>query len=250
VTEPPGPGTIPGTQQLALTRELLRGDALDRMLAQRAPAIRLLTREERDRSLRDTLAARPAGERDGAWLFAYGSLIWNPTVEYVERRVATVQGWHRAFCLSTLAGRGTPDNPGLVLGLDSGGRCDGAAFRIAEDVLEAELRLLWQREMLSGSYVPRWLPVLGADGAAFGSAIAFTIDPRCDFYAGNLPEAEVVRRLATAQGELGSAAEYLFRTRDGLRALRLHDALVEHLAAQVDAHGDARAPSPPQPPEP
>ncbi len=71
----------------------------------------------------------------GAWVFAYGSLIWNPAIHYVERRFARVHGWHRSFCLSTLAGRGSPELPGLVLGLDRGGACTGAAFLIAEDAL-------------------------------------------------------------------------------------------------------------------
>ncbi len=87
--------------------------------------MRILTDAERAASLQDTLAIKP---RDDVWLFGYGSLIWNPTVRYVERRVATVMGWHRTFCLATPAGRGSIENPGLVLGLDTDGDCTGVCL--------------------------------------------------------------------------------------------------------------------------
>jgi cation transport protein ChaC len=181
----------------------------------------------------------PGGARTepdgGAWVFAYGSLIWNPAIHYVERRFARVHGWHRTFCLSTIAGRGSPDVPGLVLGLDRGGCCTGAAFRIAEECLEEELRLLWRREMLSGSYRPRWVPVRDEAGTVYGHAIAFTIRRGGTYYVGGLAEDEVVRRLAKARGALGSSAEYLFQTRDGLRSLGIVDRRIERLAEQVEA---------------
>jgi cation transport protein ChaC len=226
-----------------LTRELLQSGAVDEMAARAAPGIRLLTPDQRAASLRATLAARPPGD---VWLFAYGSLIWNPTIEAAERRPARIAGWHRAFCLSVMMGRGTVENPGLVLGLDEGGDCHGVAFRIADDLVETELAVLWQREMLSGAYIPRWLDLLDADGARFGGAIAFTIDRTGQNYAGGLAESEVVRRLATATGMLGSSAEYLFQTCDGLRAHGMADDALDSLAASVravtggDASGDDR----------
>ena len=218
-----------------ITRASLQDDALRRMMAASAPGLRLLTDEERAASLAATLARRPASDEahGGVWLFAYGSLIWNPALHYDERRLARVHGWHRSFCLLTRAGRGTPDNPGLVLGLDRGGACTGAAFRVPEPLVQEELALLWRREMLSGSYQPRWVRVRGADGVPFGNAIAFTIHRGGENYAGGLTEAEVVRRLATARGALGSAADYLFRTAEGLRGLGIADARIERLAEQV-----------------
>ncbi|HYZ63262.1 MAG TPA: gamma-glutamylcyclotransferase, partial [Acetobacteraceae bacterium] len=206
---------------------------IDRMVAESVPGLRLLTEEERRASLAGLMAHRPdTGE--GAWVFAYGSLIWNPAIHYAERRFARVYGWHRTFCLSTIAGRGSPDLPGLVLGLDRGGACAGAAFRIAEECLEEELPILWRREMLSGSYRPRWVTVRDEAGAPFGQAIAFTIRRAGTYYAGQLAEDEIVRRLAQARGALGSSAEYLFQTRDGLRSLGIVDRRIERLAAQVE----------------
>ncbi len=221
-----------------ITRELLEAGGIDAMVARDAPAIRVLSEAERAASLRRVLDARPPGD---AWLFGYGSLIWNPTVHAVERRVARIEGWHRAFCLSTLAGRGTIDNPGLVLGLDASGHCVGVAFRIADDILEAELALLWRREMLSGAYVPRWLDLFDEAGARFGAALAFTIDPAGDHYAGDLSREEIIRRLATASGALGSAADYLFRTIEGLRAHGVEDPDLERLATGVEAARRAMA---------
>lgn len=215
-----------------LTRELIQSGGIDAIVARDAPMLRVLTEAERQASLRATLAARPEGP---AWLFAYGSLIWNPTVHTAESRVARIEGWHRAFCLTTMIGRGTPANPGLTLGLDAGGACEGLALRIEEEILERELALLWRREMLAGAYVPRWLDVLDADGRRFGSAIAFTIDPASAQYAGGLARTEVVRRIATAAGAIGTAAEYLFETCAGLRSHGIPDPTLEALAAEVTA---------------
>ena len=215
-----------------LSRVFLQQGGIAALIAREAPTQRLLTDAERAQSLHDTLAARPDGD---AWVFGYGSLVWNPTIHSVERRVARVTGWHRAFCLSVRAGRGSADNPGLMLGLDAGGECTGVAYRIAEDLLHAELELLWRREMVAGSYVPRWIDVHDEHGTHFGSAIAFTMNNSCEEYAGQLSEQEIIRRLATATGALGSAAEYLFRTCAGLRAHGMVDAELERLAADVAA---------------
>jgi len=220
------------TDTHVITRASLQDDTLRRMMAASAPGLRLLTDEERAASLAATLAARP-DTGQGVWLFAYGSLIWNPALHFDTRRLARIHGWHRSFCLLTRAGRGTPDNPGLVLGLDRGGACTGAAFRVPEALIEEELALLWRREMLSGSYRPRWVRVRGANGAPFGHAIAFTIHRGSENYAGRLAQAEVVRCLSTARGALGTAADYLFRTCDGLRSLGIRDAGIEALAQQV-----------------
>ena len=219
--------TAPG-----LTRERLLDGSLRRMLARSAPDLRLLTDAERAASLAAILDARP-DRGSGAWLFCYGSLIWNPTIAFDERRVAVVQGWHRAFCLSTRAGRGDAKNPGLVLALDEGGSCTGLALHITEATLQEELRVVWAREMVAGAYRPRWLALHDSAGAVFGHGIAFTMDPASPSYAGDLTLAETVRRLATAAGELGSSAEYLFRTRDGLRGFGIRDETVESLSERV-----------------
>lgn len=216
-----------------LNRARLLDGSIAKLAANAPSDVHILTDDERAASLAATLESRPAGD---LWLFAYGSLIWNPVVHFVERRVATIQGWRRAFCLSSPGVCGTPDNPGLMLGLDQGGSCTGVALRIAEDVLADELSLLWRREMVANAYIPRWVDVFSEESAdPFGHAIAFTIDAAFPRYAGSLPEAKTVRRLATASGTLGSSAETLFRTRDGLRSLGVPDPTMERLATLVEA---------------
>lgn len=220
----------------SMTRNLLEGGKLDELVLAALPDLHVLTEKERADSLRAALAERPPGD---AWLFAYGSLIWNPLFSFVESRVATIQGWHRSFCLSVSAGRGTVEAPGLVLGLDTGGSCSGVAFRIAEETLEAELAMVWRREMLTGAYVPKWVEAFDADGERFGSALTFTIDPAGANYAGDLPREVIVSRIATATGFLGSSAEYLFQTADGLRKHGLADEELEGLASEVRRVGAA-----------
>lgn len=215
-----------------LTRQLLKRGDIDALAAIDSPGLKLLTEADRIASLRATLAVRPQGD---VWVFGYGSLIWNSAIHSVERRVARIDGWHRSFCLSITALRATADRPGLMLALDRGGSCHGAAYRLAEDHVESELRLLWRREMVCGAYVPRWVEVKSLGGESFGWAIAFTIDADDLRYAGDLDENAVVHRLATASGGLGSSADYLFRTRDSLRANGICDAQLERLVSLVKA---------------
>jgi cation transport protein ChaC len=215
---------------------MLLGDGLLAMVARCKVRLNLRTPAERQACLAQTLACRPASEAGrGVWVFGYGSLIWNPIIHHDARRVAVLEGYHRAFCLGTPAGRGTPDNPGLVLGLAPGGRCEGVAFHVAESDLAAELDLLWRREMLADGYRACWVTLRGGEEDGEIPAVAFVVNHEASYYAGDLTEAETVRRLATARGELGSSAEYLLHTRDGLRALGLRDPLIERLAGRVAA---------------
>ncbi len=215
-----------------LTRELLLSGALPGLVAQAHPEARVKSDAERAASLAATLAAKPDAA-GGVWVFAYGSLIWNPLIRFTQRAVAHVPGWHRAFCLSTKAGRGTPEHPGLMLGLRPGAACAGVAFHIAEDEVATELDLLWRREMVADGYIPVWVRLLDEAGREFGHAIAFGINPEGPTYAGDLADEVVAHRLALARGSLGTGAEYLFRTRDGLRSLGIHDPFVERIATLV-----------------
>ena len=116
-----------------------------------------LTDEQLSASLTKTLHAKPKGA--GWWVFAYGSLLWNPLFPFLESRRASVHGLHRRFCLWSLASRGKPDAPGLVLALDRGGSCRGVVYRLPAPCAIDELHLLWRREMVTGAYEPRWLNV-------------------------------------------------------------------------------------------
>jgi cation transport protein ChaC len=213
-----------------LTREAILDGAIRRRVAAADPSLRLVSDEENRASIAAMLAARPDGGGD-LWLFAYGSLIWNPTIHFVERRVATVRGWHRRFCLWTRLGRGTEACPGLTLALERGGLCRGVAFRIAADAAETELEVVWRREMLTGAYRARWVRMTTAEGP--GWAIAFVINRGHEHYAGLLPESRVVETIAAARGPLGACATYLFNTVAHLEALGVHDHRLVRLRRDV-----------------
>ena len=155
------------------------------------------------------------------WLFAYGSLIWNPQVRFEEQRVGIVHGYHRRFCLWSRINRGTPDRPGLVLGLDRGGCCGGLAYRIAAKNVLAEMRELWEREMLLGSYHPTWVNFRA--GGEELRTLAFVVNRGSSGYTGRLAESAMLEALHTACGRYGSCADYLLRTVDSLQALGIVD---------------------------
>ncbi|MDB5359251.1 MAG: hypothetical protein JWO51_548 [Rhodospirillales bacterium] len=223
----------PPPEAIELTRESIQAGTVISMAS--AGGMRILSDEERAASIAEMLATRPKSiDRTGdLWLFGYGSLIWNPAFHFAERRKGRIHGWHRRFCLWTPLGRGSPDQPGLVLGLERGGACTGMAFRMASDQVACELDIVWRREMLSGAYRPRWVRVATSDGPV--DAITFTIDPANPRYAGRLAEDEIVRVVATAVGRLGPCTDYLFKTAEALAGLGLEDRTLQRLKRRVEA---------------
>ena len=201
-----------------LTRADLEAGRLQKLLAWADLGLHVWSEAELQASIDQTLDQNP-GEQ--VWVFAYGSLIWNPVIHYIDRQVGTVHGFHRRFCLWTPIGRGTPDNPGLMLGFDRGGCCRGILYQIAPELAQSELLLLWRREMVVGSYIPRWVKVATPVGSRF--AIAFLINRAHPSYAGSIDLETTVRHLATAQGELGSSADYLNQTVAGLAQAGIED---------------------------
>lgn len=195
--------------------------------------LRFLSDEEREASLAAVLERWSPHE--DVWLFAYGSLLWNPTFAFVERRAARVHGWQRRYCVWLPIGRGTPENPGLMLGLEEGGTCEGVAYRIDAAQVRSELELVWKREMLTGSYLARWVPAQTDAGEV--SAVSFVVDAAHERrVAPDVDDAVLVRHLATAGGAFGTCQEYLERTVTELRALGLRDPYIERLWAGVSAY--------------
>ncbi|WP_375465220.1 gamma-glutamylcyclotransferase [uncultured Methylobacterium sp.] len=186
----------------------------------------------------DAIVARHAGG-GGLWVFAYGSLMWRPEFAYSERRIGTVRGFHRRFCLLQRRFRGTPERPGFVLALDRGGLCRGVAFRLPGiDVREA-LMPVWRREMRGRGYVARWLPVATEAGTV--SALTFLVNRASDRYSGRLTDAEIAEKIAAACGHVGPSAEYLFRTVEACEALGIRDRHLWSLQALVAERLRARA---------
>lgn len=177
---------------------------------------------------------------DEVWVFAYGSLIWKPACDFVEMRTALVHGWHRAFCLGwNTRFRGSEANPGLMLALDRGGACNGVLYRLPpERITEAMVKLL-EREMawLPSAFPPRW--VTARAGERTIRALTFCIDRHSGRYVSGLSPERIAQVLATATGNRGSMAEYLFSTVQHLEQVGIHDPHLWHLqelvAYQIEA---------------
>lgn len=178
-------------------------------------------------------ALRPWTPGTPFWIFAYGSLMWNPSFTYDARHVATVRGYHRSFRVWSRINRGTPERPGLVLTLECGGSCRGLVYRIPADLVQEQMQLIWKREMSFGSYRPKWLNC--SVGEETIRALVFTVNRQCSGYAGQIPVDAVVEAIASAAGKYGPAHEYLFRTTETLREHGIRDTRVEHLASLVRA---------------
>ncbi|HVY07139.1 MAG TPA: gamma-glutamylcyclotransferase [Burkholderiales bacterium] len=189
----------------------------------------LLPDEDVARSLAQTMDGHRKGEP--VWIFGYGSLIWNPLMEYAERRAARIHGYHRGFYLWSRINRGSPEVPGLVLGLDTGGSCQGIAYRLHDERLDVELGLLWRREMVMGTYQPRWVKAdLGGD---IVRAIAFVVDRTKPNYTGRLRDEQIVSTAMKACGHYGTCADYLVQTANSLEAAGIADPRLSRLARLV-----------------
>lgn len=160
--------------------------------------------EEREASRIETLDGRM---RDDLWVFAYGSLMWDPAFRFDEVRTAVATGYQRSFCLKSELGRGTPEKPGLIAGLNVGGNCHGLAFRIDRDRIEDESRVIWAREMIIQSYIPKFIRLATPMGSV--EALAFVVDHAAERYVAGMSMKEAANMIATGVGVFGSSLEYL-----------------------------------------
>ncbi len=182
-------------------------------------------------SLRATLAAAP-GEAE-LWVFAYGSLIWNPCFAYDARLQGRLRGYCRRFSAWTVLARGTPECPGLGLCLEPGpGHCAGVLFRLDPGAQEDGLTALWEREMVTGIYRPDWLAVEAETGPV--TALAFVVNPQHPQYAGTLPQEEAAAIIAAAAGKFGRCRDYLAELVQALAGMEVPDPELEALLELVD----------------
>ena len=162
------------------------------------------------------------------WVFGYGSLMWRPGFPYLERRLAHLHGYHRSLCVYSHVHRGTPEKPGLVLGLDRGGRCQGVAFRVAAAEADATVHYLREREQVTAVYRERHLPVQLDDGRAV-TALAYVVDRSHPQYAGRLPEPELLRFVRQGAGVSGLNPDYVRSTYEHLVAMGVDDPVLQRL---------------------
>jgi cation transport protein ChaC len=168
------------------------------------------------------------------WVFGYGSLIWRPGFEFIERVPARLIGEHRALCVYSFVHRGTPEQPGLVLGLDRGGACRGVAFRIAEQHRAATVAYLRAREQVTSVYreVRRsvWLENAGRERV---SALAYVVDRGHVQYAGRLSLADQLRHVQQGHGQSGANGEYVLATVKAIEAEGFRDEQLHQLALML-----------------
>lgn len=180
-------------------------DMLDqKMQAAGAAANWRYSEAEREETRRTALHGRFA---DDLWVFAYGSLIWEPAFRFSEVRTALLKGHRRSFCVMSELGRGTPEKPGLMAGLDTGGDCKGLVFRIDGEFVEEETRLIWRREMLMHVYAPLFVTVETPLGNI--EALAFVVDHSSDHYTPGMSLEKTAHYMATGAGIFGSSLAYL-----------------------------------------
>lgn len=169
--------------------------------------------------------------RSDLWVFGYGSLIWRPEFQFLEARRARIHGYHRALCLWSRINRGTPERPGLVFGLDLGGSCTGRVFRIAGAHVPDTMRALWQREMPSAAYIPRWLDCRTDTGTVAG--LVFTMDRQDAGYAPGLTIDQTIAIIRQGHGRYGACTDYVLQTASALDNAGIEDRRLRAIAGAL-----------------
>ena len=166
------------------------------------------------------------------WVFGYGSLMWRPGFAFAERESARIHGFHRALCVYSHIYRGTPERPGLVMGLDRGGSCFGVAFRVTPEQKGEVRAYLRARELITDVYREAQLPARLRDGRMV-RALAYVADRRHSQYAGRLTREALLALVRQGHGVAGSNADYVRGTHGHLRELGFDDELLGWLAKEL-----------------
>jgi cation transport protein ChaC len=170
------------------------------------------------------------------WVFGYGSLMWRPGFAFIERVPARLIGEHRALCVYSFVHRGTPEKPGLVLGLDRGGACRGIAFRVAEKRRAATIAYLREREQVTSVYREVMRSVwLENEARQRVSALTYVVDRGHVQYAGRLSLAEQLRHVRQGHGQSGVNREYVLSTVAAIEAEGFRDHQLHQLAMMLHA---------------
>jgi cation transport protein ChaC len=168
------------------------------------------------------------------WIFGYGSLMWRPGFDFIRSEPALVRGYHRRLCVYSYVHRGTPEQPGLVLGLDRGGSCHGMGFEIESAKWEETLAYLRAREQVTMVYLERTanIQLLGSKKSV--EAITYVVDRKHRQYTGHLPDEALVDHIRRGRGMSGQCIDYVMSTVNHLRDMKIKDETLERLAASLD----------------
>jgi len=157
-----------------------------------------------------------AMQQDEVWVFAFGSLMWNPGFDFHTRTQAVLDNYARQFTIWTMIARGTPENPGLGLCLeaDTGKACKGYAYQLKHQSLRSDFDVLWEREMTSGVYQPVWLKlqllnISTGQATKHVKALTFVVNQNHPHYAGAMAVDKMAIIMAKAKGKYGLNVDYL-----------------------------------------
>ncbi len=192
-----------------------------------------------------TVAPRLASSDADLWVFGYGSLIWRPGFDHLEAVRAQLIGLHRAFCVYSVHHRGTAQSPGLVLGLDRSGCCEGVAFRVAAHQAHKVIGYLRAREQVTGVYREERRRISLCDGSGTTvQALCYVVEQAHPQYAGALPLEAEARIIRAARGESGDNFAYLTSTVESLQNLGICDRRLERLRNVAGNSAQQRASQP------
>lgn len=175
------------------------------------------------------------------WVFGYGSLIWRPGFPFKASYPARLFGFHRTLCVYSHVHRGTPERPGLVMGLDRGGSCHGVAYHVDATNHDSVLRYLREREQATMVYQERYQKVHLATGKSDAPrtvlALTYCVDRTHEQYAGTLPREKQLAIVDGARGQSGVNPDYVIETCRALDRMGVHDATLHWLTTRLE---DAR----------
>ena len=215
-----------------LSRDMLESGVVQKLALDRDGENSTVLSEDQLRASRRHYIADDYNGPD-IWVFGYGSLIWNPLITFEDKLFGRLYGYHKRFCLWTRLGRGSPDQPGLVLALDHGGSVRGVVFKIAAERAAHEMDILWRREMINNSYNPKWLNVHTQEGIKH--ALCFVARHDAPGFAEKMSDEQTADIIAQATGFLGPCRQYLFETSEALQRAGIDDPALSRLAEMVRA---------------
>jgi glutathione-specific gamma-glutamylcyclotransferase len=178
------------------------------------------------------IPSRPQVHPGDLWVFGYGSLMWNPGFPFAERHPAIAHGVHRRLCVYSTRYRGTPEKPGLVVGLLYGGCCHGIAFRVEARNVASTRAYLEEREQISKIYHEVFRPVRLRDGRTI-AALCYVVDQNHRQYAGRLSREEQLRFVEHSCGAIGPNRDYVCNTAKSLREIGVEDRTLRWLAEKL-----------------
>ena len=188
------------------------------------------------------MPAHAAHVPEDLWVFGYGSLMWRPGFPYVERVEARLIGAHRALCIYSFVHRGTPERPGLVLGLDHGGTCRGIAYRVARADRVSTVAYLRAREQVTSVYRECIRTIwLKSEPAQRVAALCYVVDRGHAQYAGRLTLEQQLHHVRQGHGQSGANRDYVIATIAALEQLGYRETQLHLLAERLKGAHQASA---------